>query len=535
MIDRVMRRCTVRVRNQHAIRHVVTSCALATTIGACASLSTQIQPLPAPPSIGITTTRASDEQSELVVSATELALPGPVEEAWLFPDQRTALVRHYPAGKRGGRSWVYAVYDLERRSLKWTAQSNATVQAANESLIILQYQGFAGKLLDAQTGAVLGNAPVGIELLGGDTAIVLNTKRFARLNPRTAGEIWGQPVSGWTGFRWHIRDGQWVYVIADGVRAFRLGDGSGWTIDASTSDHLVGQTMKSAAITGLKRGLLAALTGVQIYGGLEKKVAHNLASRPLPLGDCLYFAARKRAMCLKRETGETVWASELERESGAMRFYDYSADHVALVDEGWRYVTSEIQYHETPTVTLFGKATGERKATFATADKDVARDLARVSDGSVLLTSAHLYLLDDELRERKRIDSVSRGRFERVVDSSGPIIVRTSRGVLALDPQTLAEVWFADAAASTDREVGEKRLDTWFRDTVAGARAGSEKGHMWVVTSTGVSAVSLPNGKIVARVPLLPDDHAAISESGTLLVRRGDRLRIIPLRQRSAP
>lgn len=463
--------------------------------------------------------------SQVSVTGLEFTFPSEVNQAEYDPHSQSLLVSFSP--KKGKNDYVLC--DLENRKARWMAKGNPEIGVFSNNDIILR-KGTAGKIYDATDGSYIRERDDYLYVLGDGKALILSPKKFALIEMRSGDELWQRQGSDWKGFRWELNTGEWMYIVAEGLHAFRVESGDGWDFSTSTSHAAHGKEMaRQAALT-----CLAALGGGYNTTRYHAELTHNVCSFPLPKEDWVFFAARKKVFCFNRETGEVIWETEIDEEIGAMDIYGISSDRIALVGNGWKFVDFVLKKAKPPSVRIFNAQTGELTGKFELEDSDPTMDFEETETGYLLLTPDKLYHLDQDLEPVGILGTTANyGVFLQILSKKESVIIRTSLGILAVSPASLEQQWFVSLGllpvetpkAGADQWKAPIYIKNYVRD-----RSRYEQRIYWTPIRGGLAGIDLKNGgKTVMEIPLSSDKYS-FQAGGKLLNISNKSIRFLSFR-----
>lgn len=398
------------------------------------------------------TTRAwQDSTGAQTIKGFEVTCPGNVEVA-AFDSSAHALVAGFT--RDGSADWAsrekknskekqreYFMYQASDNTVPWAAKSTAKGIFYNH--LTQGCLSLGGNLYRAATGELMRPAEGSLFWTKGGL-LQLGSTKYKRLDAATGAVQWTRPGSSCTGYRWESVDGDWVFVVADGLHAMRVTDGKGWDAEVDTYHKDTGKALAANVAIGAAAGCLAGLSGSSVTSTptVSTPVHHNCTSLPVVVADRVYLAARSRLYCFQKETGAVLWKAKLPRDFGPMLLASFGGK-IAVASEGWEYTDYTIQQDRTPEVALYDSANGAQLATLALPEPAVVTSFHMTADGALLLTANRLYRLGPDLAVVASRDvAESDGLFLRFLSTSADtVVIRTTRGALAINPATMATLW----------------------------------------------------------------------------------------------
>src|SRR5205814_2213205 len=118
----------------------------------------------------------------------------------------------------------------------------------------------------------------------------------------------------------------------------------------------------------------------------------NLASRPLIIGDRIYYASRGGLGSLDRQTGAPEWRTPLPHTASRMQIARLGEDRLALVGTAYRYESFGIEGVAPPWVALVDRKSGRLLAHRTVPELDLILDCRAGAGGSVLLLGSRQVL-----------------------------------------------------------------------------------------------------------------------------------------------
>jgi hypothetical protein len=396
------------------------------------------------PSVSCEPLRVTSPDSTMTVEGMRLTFAGKVDDGVYDAESGRLIVECIPANKtkRDPKNVELVMYDVGQRKVLWSSRGNAQISALADSVAILTNYHFT-KVCDAATGTFLREAEPGLQTLrqdGPDVGLCLTEKMYSRIDLTSGRRFWFKPGRKWHGYRWHIRQGDRMYVVADGLQSFSLEDGNGWGFDAPTYHS----GMAEAIATDVALSVLGALAGGMYVGNTQAKQTHNLCSLPMTRGNRVYFAATKNVYCLDSDSGRVIWKADLPHELGTMQLRP-AGPNVALIGNGWKYVNYGMVRARPPSVRLYNLESGTPAGEFVLEKDDVFCDFRWADSCCYFLTPSHLYVLAPDLTLKGALDrTAAHGEFLRFVAVDSELVIRTTNGLIAVAVPSLERIWLRD-------------------------------------------------------------------------------------------
>lgn len=488
-------------------------------LGGCTSNKFTFQLIKPTQEFSPKTSEYVSSDSSISVDELEFTFPGTINETEYEADIQSIFISYKP--KKGKNEYV--LYDLNENKIQWMGKGNPYISIFSNDEILLE-KGKDRKLYDASNGNFIRDAEGYLYFLGDGRALILSPKKFALIDVRSGNEIWQKPGMDWEGYRWELWDGDWIYVIAKGLNAFKLEDGDGWNYLASTSHAAHGKEIaRQAALS-----CLAAIGGGYNTSSYHAELTHNVCTYPLPTENEVFFAARKNIYSFQKQTGNVIWETEIDEELGSMDLYKLSNDDLALVGDGWKYVDFVIKKATPPSIRLFDWGTGDLLAKFELEKSDLTFDFEESPNGFLLLTSDKLYQVDKDLELLGILESDEQyGQFVNILSSADTLVVRTSLGLLAVSANSLQKLWFVSLGNLPVNEPKDKwKIPLYVRNYI-NERSTFIDNLYWTPTPNGLVAIDLEQqGKKVIEIPLLGSRYSIFAD-GRVVNFEDNKLKIL--------
>ena len=368
-------------------------------------------------------------------------------------------------------------YDYGENKVLWSAKTNAThFFSGNGAVVVEGYNKL--NIHSCVDGSYVRKAEPGTNLVDGKT-IVLNNEMIARIDLLGGNVLWrpkwiteGKSKMGETrtdyrpgnNIREEYRCGDWLYIVNDWVYSFDVEKGIAWNRKLSTSHKGNVEALAKSVAKSVVVSLLTAFAGYAVVYNVPPKLYHNQNSAPVFEGDRMYIAARNKLCCYGRTTGELLWESQLPRDYGGVSL-SRAGDYLAVIGKGWKYISVNypgygitINKDEKPSILLADPKTGEKIGYLEFEEEAVVNDIIWIRDKVVILTPTRLYFLSDKLVITDvREATASEGNFLRFLRfNNDEMIIRTSKGLLALDSSSMNVIWSKELGNAPMADVDPK-------------------------------------------------------------------------------
>jgi len=409
------------------------------------------------PTVTVNNTQEIAEDSTYLLRGKKYRFSSTVLEIQYSP-QWQQLALNFESSRR---KEAYAIYDVATEKLNWANKGNYHLSMLQKDVAMVSYSE-KRILVNTQTGLPIRWVGREEDFAVIDDSVALNlTKRFSRIDLETGAVKWSRPgASRFEGWMSDELDGNWMYVIADGLHGFDLETGSGWHQKANTDYDATrgGKALANGIMIGLNILSLA-------YGGgyiddflyWDPLRAHNVHAKPKIEGNELYFADRKSIFNIEKTTGELFWETTVDEELGVSDLEILSPNKLVLFGKGYRYVDYALDKDKQANLYVLDKNDGRILAQKTLPKSEVIINHAINDEFIYTVTNKHIYRYDKYLEQPKRISLPSTyGAPLRVVTWSSsrydadletaiadfPLVIRTVQGVVALHPVTLDELWY---------------------------------------------------------------------------------------------
>lgn len=395
--------------------------------------------------------------SNYVLSGKKYRFPSDIQTIQYTPQWQQLAVNFFTDKRR----YAYTIYDLAAEKPYWVNKGNYNLSMLQKDVAMVSSPE-KRILINAQSGLPIRWVEREEDFAVIDDSVSLNlTSRFSRIDLKTGETKWSRPgATRFDGWMADELDGDWMYVMADGLHGFNLETGSGWHHQTKTDyDATRG---KRALANGFMLGL--NILSVAYGGGFvddflywDPLRAHNIHSKPQIEQDELYFSARKSILNLEKTTGEVFWETTVEEELGVSDLEILSENKLLLFGKGYRYVDYVLDKDKQANIYLIDKNDGRILTKKELLKSEVIINHAVNDQFIYTLTQKHIYRFDKYLDNPKKISLNSAyGTPLRVVTWSSsrydtdletdikdfPLVIRTVQGVVALHPVTLKELWY---------------------------------------------------------------------------------------------
>ena len=446
---------------------------------------------------------------------------------------------------------AYTVYDLKKGATNWTNRGNYNLALLQKEVAMVSYQD-KRVLIDAET-----SLPIrwlkDEDFVVVDDSITLNlTNQFARVDLKTGERYWTrQGEQQYAGWMTDELDGNWMYVVGDGLHGFDLMTGKGWFHEANTEyDATRGKRAWANGALFVLNVLSLTAGGLSEFGYLEPLRAHNVHAKPQINGNQLFFADRKEIVNLEKQTGEPFWTKELTEELGVSDLKILENDRLLLVSKGYRYVNYAMDKDKPALLYSIDAADGRIIHKIQLPKNEVIHDYA-VNDAFVYaVTKGKLYQFDQTLGNKKEIELPAiYGAPMRIIAWSSaayddllktdtpdfPLVIRTMQGVVALHPVTLEELWYQRLGTVIQEKPQLLGSDYWQMPILLNELdqrrfwVEEETETFWFAKARKIVGLDLLNqGKIVGEFELPSDDFWFVGD-GELVQFEGKDIRILRL------
>lgn len=502
----------------------------------------QVKPPEIPPATPIDDISFSSADSILSLRGYRLTLPGEIWQSAYDPSSNTVLVGYFVSGKKDytTKNCRIVLVDITQKKSVWSVASNGIIEhLVGGAAVIGNIFGPSygqSQVLDATSGQFIRQAETDIRELDDNIVLTFSDTGYAQIDMKSGKFVWEKNSSPYLGYKKIYRDGDQMLVVADGIESFKLENGEGWKFESSTSHDATGKAIREQVALGV----LGAVSGTDDYttfGAMNQvhtEVTHNACSQPLRADSLIYFAAEKTLFGIEAQSGKCKWQAEMPRELGSLKLV-LADSNLAVVGTGWKYVDFVVRKAEHPSIGLYSLSKGEPIGIIELDKASVVLD--------VYYTHENIYvLLPGEIRQFSNtlvpiatfIMPKEYGQLIRFIPSDRNLIVRTITGIVALEPNTLKELWNVPGGklepvkmmGYRGKEFSEAAKPLWQQELEI-RHSYSEGDTLWLAGQGGVKAIDLKSGRAIMEMSL--DGDASISQHGVVEAMGGTNLTIIPL------
>ena len=452
------------------------------------------------------------------------------------------------------RKHAYAIYDVAKEQLNWSNQGDYTLSMLQRDIVMASYQDKKILINTVDGLPIRWVNKDDFVMIDDSVALKLGTQ-FSSVDLRTGHTKWTRRGEGrFEGWMSDELDGDWMYVIADGLHGFNLNTGKGWFHQATTDYDATrgGKAVASGIMLGLN--ILSIAAGgpfVDDFLYFDPLRAHNVHAKPKIDGNQLYFADRKTIVCLEKQSGHLLWETKVKEELGVSDLKMLSKNDLLLFGKGYRYVDYALDKDKQAALYLVDANNGEI-ITKKNLPKGETIINHAINDAFIYaLTEEYIYRFDKGLEKGKRVElpavygaplrvvtwsSVGYDDFLTTDTPDFPLVIRTMQGVVALHPITLKELWFKRLGNLLHDKPQVLNADKWqlpilLQDADMRRSWIDETNEIFWFAKTGkiVGLDLLNEGATVAEFELDSDDFWYVGE-GELLQYGGRDVNILKLR-----
>lgn len=503
------------------------------------------------PTVEIKPIQTIDENSTYTLSGKKYRFPSIIQEIQYRPQWQQLAVNL----KTNRKKSAYAIYDVASEKLNWANQGNYNLSLLQRDVAMVSSPE-KRILINAQTGLPIRWVEREEDFAIIDDSVALNlTRRFSRIDLKTGDVKWSRTgATRFEGWMSDELDGDWMYVIADGLHGFNLQTGQGWHQQAKTDYDATrgGRALANGILLGLNILNVAYGGGGFIddffYGDAMR--AHNIHAKPKIESNELYFADRKTVFNLEKTTGDLLWETTVVEELGVSGLELLSPNKLLLFGKGYRYVDYALDRDKQANLYLIDKNDGRILAQKTLPKNEVIVNHAINDEFIYTLTNKYVYRYDKYLERPKRINfPTTYGAPLRVITWSSsrydadletgirdfPLVIRTVQGVVALHPVTLEELWYTPLGSPIQDMPQLIHTDRW---QIPILMQDQEQRRSWIDESTEtfwfakarkIIGLDLINdGAVVAEFELPSDDFWYVGD-GELVQYGGRAVQILKL------
>jgi len=511
----------------------------------------ELQSVEQKPRVKVESISKVDQDSVYTLTGKKYRLNGQIEEVQYQPQFQQLAINY----KTERRRPAYAIYDTKEEQLNWANRGNYRVAMLQKDITLVGSQD-KQLLVDTKKGLPI-RWVNGQEFAAIDDAITLQLgERFASIDLKSGATKWSRPGENrYDGWMADELDGDWMYVIANGLHGFNLLTGKGWHHRAKTNYDATrgGKAVANGIMLGLN--ILSIAVGGPVFDDFlywDPLRAHNIYAKPKTDGNQLYFADRKTISKLEKTTGEQLWETTVKEELGVSDLKILSKNRLLLFGKGYRYVDYALDKDKQANLYLIDANDGTiiRNKTFP---KGAIITNHALNDAFIyVLTPSSIYQFDQQLNllETKRLPSTYGAPLRVVTWSSSrydddlltdipdfPLTIRTMQGVVGLHPVTLEELWYQRLGSPVQAQPQILNQDRWQLPVLL---QNMDMRRSWIdeMTETfwfakaqkiiGLDLIN--NGAVVAEFDMESDDFWYVGE-GELLQFGGRDIRVLELQK----
>jgi len=467
----------------------------------------ELQSVDVLPTVEVETIKEVATGASYTLTGKKYRFPSTIKEVQYNPAWQQMAV-NYTLSRRNG---AYAIYDVAKEQLNWSNQGDYALSMLQRDIVMASYQD-KKILMNTEDGLPIRWVNKDNFVVIDDSVALKLDNRFSRVNLRTGSIKWSRPGENrFEGWMSDELDGDWMYVIADGLHGFNLNTGEGWYHQAKTDYDATrgGKAVANGIMIGLN--ILSIAAGGPYFDDFlyfDPMRAHNIYAKPKIDGDQLYFADRKSIIGLDKKTGKARWETVVKEELGVSDLKLLSKNELLLFGKGYRYVDYALDKDKQAALYLIDANDGEilEKKELPTGETIINH---AINDAFIYaLTEGHIYRFDKGLEKGKRVElSAVYGAPLRVVTWSSvgyddflttdtpdfPLVIRTMQGVVALHPVTLKELWYKRLGSISNNQPQVLNSDEWQLPILS---QEAEMRRSWVDESNEVFWFA-KNGKII--------------------------------------
>ena len=389
--------------------------------------------------------------------------------------------------------------DLNENKTLWKAKSNMSVSMLKKDNLLLKDPS-TEKLYNATKGVFVRDIEKFLYLTDEGITLQLSPDKFARIDLQTGKIYWEGPGAEWEGYREVYIDGDWCYVVAEGLHGIKLDEGKKWEYLTATSFTNTGKEIaRQVALS-----CLAGLTGGYNTSAYNPDVTMNMNSQPMIVGNDIFFAARDKIACLDRFSGKVIWESEIDPELESMHLYDVSDNEIALVGEGTKILNYILQKSDPPTIRLIQKKDGKITSLYTMDEDNVVQSFLSTDGNMFLLTPNQLLMFNMDLKLISAAETkFEYGDFINILSAADTIILRTSKGLLGLSRESFSEVFFRYCELPPVEANDQWRIPVLEKIKIKNQSMFADGYYFTPNENYGVSAFDMNNWQEVTKIPLL--------------------------------
>jgi len=407
------------------------------------------------PQIVVDSVNIESSDGSTLFRALQVTFPGKVLDAFYEPDSNLILAK-YSTKKDTSETpstGRFVMFDLDSNRVLWLSEGNPNITYLDGRFAVLKYKNQI-KNYYVPRYKLWNEISPDWHFYDDGNVICLSKDKCSRVDLKTGLDYWKKEGLKWHGYLWKLREDDWIYAVADGLRAFRIDDGEGWYFDASTGRSKTGEVIAATVAANI----IGAAFGVGFIPTRIPKI-HNCCSYPLVANDRVYFAAKKKVFCLNQSTGDVIWQNELDIEPSVMGLWE-AGPNIALVSRGFKYVDYIGKRTEPPSILLMDCGSGEIVGRTSIEQSEIAMDFLWTPDHSFLLTPEHLHQFDRDLNLVGTVDELPENCsfMSFLSHHNPPLVIRTAKGAIGLDPISLEISWETKVGEIWDfKKVGKSK------------------------------------------------------------------------------
>lgn len=490
-----------------------------------------------------------DLDSTYILSGKRYRLVGQIEEVQYQPQFQQLAINY----KTDRRKAAYAIYDLQKERLNWANRGDYRLALLKKDIVLV---GFQEKqlLVDAERGLPI-RWVNGEEFATIDDSITLQLgERFSSIDLRTGRTKWTRSgESRYDGWMADELDGDWMYVVANGLHGFNLNTGKGWHHRANTNYDATrgGKAVANGIMLGLN--ILSIASGGPVFDDFlywDRLRAHNIYAKPKTDGANLYFADRKSIAKLDKTTGQLLWETNVREELGVSDLKILSKNRLLLFGKGYRYVDYALDKDKQANLYLIDANDGTIVKKETLPNREIITNHALNDAFIYVLTPSRIYQFDQQLNllANKRLPATYGAPLRVVTWSSSrydddlltdipdfPLTVRTMQGVVGLHPVTLEELWYQRLGSPVQAQPQILNQDRWQlpiliqENEMRRSWIDERTETFWFAKAQKIIGLDLiNNGAVVAEFDMESDDFWYVGE-GEILQFGGRDIRVLRL------
>ena len=362
----------------------------------------ELQAVEVMPTVKVEQISEVSTDSSYTLSGKCYRFPNAITEVQYNPVWRQMAV-NYSLPRRKN---AYSIYDVAKEQLNWSNQGDYTLSMLQKDIAMASYQD-KKLLMNTADGLPIRWANKEEFVVIDDSVTLKLGAQFSRVNLRTGVTNWTRSgESRFEGWMSDELDGDWMYVIADGLHGFNLKTGKGWYHQATTDYDATrgGKAVANGILLGLN--ILSIAAGgpfVDDFLYWDPMRAHNVHAKPKIDGDQLYFADRKSIIGLQKKSGELLWETKVKEELGVSDLKMLSKNDLLLFGKGYRYVDYALDKDKQAALYLLDTETGEILEKKELPKGEIITNHA-INDAFIyVLTEGSIYRFDKGLEKGKCI------------------------------------------------------------------------------------------------------------------------------------